>query len=313
MAIEVDIAQVRRNMSDIANFAGFVNERVEMERRKHETPYEPGMVWSEDPYLADKHFANVDRTLDASTNWYVWNYYAPNADNQNLWMAPIIARYFNKPATINQIPLPLLYNDEELERYFLPRIAWIGHVIRDTAYSPFNHQAYMRYANSSTQGQFQNLIRAMIVNRHRFGTMITQAATGEAVMAILSLLPGIGTYIAAEILQDYHLTPVGRNYIDKDTFIMVSSAAKSGLNLLFERDLGMAVPEPIKRKEVEVVRQKLQEKLDMAFTLWEVTRALGLYFQYYTLLIGSGDSIRDYVPGRAIRLEVPDTPESWLS
>jgi hypothetical protein len=292
--------EIRQAMARRENFAAFVAERIAMQVEQRS---------SADHYLHTYHFPNIDRKWDATTQWLIFNYYAPNVNNHNLWMAPIIGRYFNKPATLNQLPVP-----EWLEapmEYWKPKIRWLNEMGGHPLFYPFNNAVCQRFGGETTGYQFETLLRAMITNANRFEDTISSGLSAESVSKVIELLPGIGQFLSAEIMQDLLYTKLSAGYKDRDTWIMPSKAAKHGLSILFKRDPEMAVPDPIAKAEVHGLTDYLNKEVGVEITAWMTLRALGLYDQYYKLqTVGTAwKGLRLYVPGKTIDLTVPYPPE----
>jgi hypothetical protein len=290
---------LRKSMASRDNFCLFVTERWQMQAKPRK---------SEDWYLSRYHFANIDRQLDATTQWLIFNYYAPNVNNHNLWMAVVIARYFNKPATLNQLPVPEWMDHDAMVHYWKPKVAWLNEMGDHPMFFPFNNAVCKRYAGDTTGFQFRLLLNAMIANGNRFEDTISSGLSAESVSKVVELLPGIGQFLAGEIVQDLYYTKLSAGYKDKDTWILPSRAAKYGLSLLFNRDPAVAVPAPIAYQEIMGITEMLQKRVHGDITAWMTLRALGLYNQYYNVQL-DWNGQRLYKSGQTINLAVPYTPE----
>jgi hypothetical protein len=56
--------------------------------------------WTEDWILQSYRFCNIYRELDTVTLWIARNLLAPNNDHPDLWWFATVARFFNKPSTL---------------------------------------------------------------------------------------------------------------------------------------------------------------------------------------------------------------------
>jgi hypothetical protein len=294
-----DTLEGRKAFADIDQLVGLTRERWLMQE-EHRT--------SEDWWLHIKHFCNINRQWDATTQWLIFNYYGPTVNNHNSWMAPIIGRFFNKPAVLQYMSIPDCTGLEELQDYWRPLVNWVKDLDAYPMFEVFNHNA-PHPMPGNVSGQFEHLLRALLLNRNRFEDAVGASYSAETTAKVLELLPHIGTNLAAEIVQDLYYMPLSKGYKDKEEYYIPSKFTKYGLSLIHLRDPKILLPYDEAKNEVRVITKRLKEEVSPDINDWMAGRALSHYYQYYMLVTTEGNGIRDYVPGRAVDLTVPFTPE----
>lgn len=83
----------------------FIRERRAIYQRRIHSGNNP--PWTKDPILQQYRFCNVYRELDTVTQWIATNWRKPNAADENVWFAMVVARLVNWPPSLAQIRYPV--------------------------------------------------------------------------------------------------------------------------------------------------------------------------------------------------------------
>jgi alpha-glutamyl/putrescinyl thymine pyrophosphorylase clade 1 len=93
----VDLTKLDTEDNRLAAMFAFLRERHNVFLRRQTKPEAP---WTEDYALANYRFCNIYRELDTVTLWIARNFIKPHADHPDLWFYLVVARFFNKPTTL---------------------------------------------------------------------------------------------------------------------------------------------------------------------------------------------------------------------
>lgn len=204
-------------------FIEWVVERHAIYKRKNLGVKPP---WTMDPILAKYHFCNVYRDLDAVTDWLRSNWYYPNEMRGDLRLttAVIIARHFNHPPFLNYLGYP----DLDIVNFLLPKR--VGEWVK-AGKKLMNFQAYTRIQHADEGDRVVALIKATRL-------MWPNIAVGLNTSLQLSwkqfqLLPGVGKFMAYEIVCDLKLTQLLRDAPDRMTWANIGPGSRRGLRQVF--------------------------------------------------------------------------------
>lgn len=95
----------------LARFRDFIIEREAVRLRKESGALPP---WTLNPILAKYRFTNVRRMDDLVSRWLMDNWYRPHFDHPAMLPAVALARFFNKPQTLQQITPYVFYKKNSM-------------------------------------------------------------------------------------------------------------------------------------------------------------------------------------------------------
>jgi hypothetical protein len=96
-------------------FVYWINERESIRQRREMFP-ESSPPWTNDKVLQTYRFTNVRRKDDRVSRWLLDEWYLPNKNHTNLPVACALARFINKPETLEQIGFPQKWDNSVKRR-----------------------------------------------------------------------------------------------------------------------------------------------------------------------------------------------------
>lgn len=305
--------------SRLDQFWLFVAERQAIWYRR--SVLERAPPWTQDPVLASNRFTNVYRILDPGTQYVVDEILAKDAPAAEVLFNVIIYRLIGRRETHQELGFQLSSN------FRLEDFAAKLHRIRARG-EPVFTAAYMvsAYENMGTRDKIENVGRLFAHLRRVVGEIYQQLAvapSSEAAFGILRKLPGLGDFLAFQILVDllYHLPHVRRLLpFSNDDWAIAGPGARRGVRIL--------AGEASRAKELQVMRflrtnqrQELR-RLGLTFhaplgpsgeaiplSLADVQNCLCEYHKYVKIREGTGRARRRFSPShpspaRHLTLEV---------
>lgn len=211
----------------IDRFAAFVFERNAIYQRRLSGGAAP---WTSDAILSEYRFCNVYREHDRVTRWIADNWRAPNASDIDLWFAMVVARFVNKPETLELLGYPVPWDRE----HFL--CVMLDLLNRGTA---AYGAAYMITASDKGVpkpiSQCDRLFGPLWNRRLRF-----QPKPQDSLRSYYDRLgeqPGLGSFMTAQVVADLKYVDPLEHADDWWTFAAPGPGSRRGLN----RILGRAV------------------------------------------------------------------------
>jgi hypothetical protein len=211
----------------------WMRERQLIYRRK-EYGYAP--PYTADPILRDFRFCNVFRELDKVTIWIRDNWRIPYAEHSNLCFAMGIARFFNKPNTLEYIGFP--DNDGSWDQHEVMRILEeVQHV--EGLFSA----AYIISPSGSTKPKFRRVVEDYLVPFFPYAEQCIVDNSLELTWKNICQYEGFGKFMAYEVVSDLRWTPRLMHSPDIYTWANAGPGAKRGLNWLLGQPLKTNIPE----------------------------------------------------------------------
>lgn len=211
---------------NIGNFFWLAQERQEI-RRKRQCYLEP--PWTHDPVLRDFRFCNVHRRDDKVSQWIIKNLYEPLDRTPRLFMAAVIARWFNKIETLELIRQELV-GDFDLE------------VIRDVLSAhtggPLFGAAYI-IQSPTGKTKLDGILWAIenVYKKAEEGARLSLSSNSmERVHAWLLQFPHLGPFMAYQIVCDLTYTSLLSNPVDKMAWTCAGPGAARGMGWLCHDD-----------------------------------------------------------------------------
>lgn len=290
--------------SRLDQFWRFVAERQAIWYRRFVLKRAP--PWTQDPVLATNRFTNVYRILDPGTQYVVNEILAKDAPAEEILFNVVIYRLIGRKETHQELGFQRSSNFR-LEDFAakLRRIRARGDPVFTAAYM------VSAYENMGTRDKIENVGRLFARLRGAIGEVYQQlaaAASSEAAFGILRKVPGLGDFLAFQILVDllYDL-PDGRRLLpfSNDDWAIAGPGARRGVRIL--------AGEASREKESQVMRflrtNQRQEfrRLNLAFyallgpssetiplNLADVQNCLCEYHKYVKIQEGTGRARRRF-------------------
>jgi hypothetical protein len=226
----VEVERVK-SLDPGARFLYWIRER-EAVRRAREAKKPP--PWTDDRILQSYRFCNVRRMDDRVSRWLLENWYRPYFGHPNMLVACALARFFNKPESLNAIGFPVRWEPEKVKAT-LRRL-------RDSGAAVFN-AAYMVRGHSGGGDKI-----GAVVDLYVGGLAINPPAVdpGRMERTWRMLVPyyGYGSFMAGQVVADLRWALLGR-WADRRRWAPAGPGSKRGLNRL----LGRSARTPMKEEE----------------------------------------------------------------
>lgn len=207
--------------------------------------------WTSDPVLREYRFCNVNRAHDRVTQWIWTNWMRPNEGHPNLTLAMGVARMVNLPETLADLGFPYVWNPQEFVRVLAGRKAvglkcWTS--------------AYMITGGYSKGGESKEVIIARVLDSLHGALGIDPIVPGDTldVASQKLMVPGIGTFLSAQIIADLKYTPLLADAPDWFSWCAPGPGSTMGLHFLLDRSLATHVSPTQFMEEVNTVRALLE-------------------------------------------------------
>lgn len=190
--------------------------------------------WSTDPILQSTRFCNVHREDDKVTKWLRQNWYEKHADSPNLAFSACLARVVNWPPTLSTLGFPTEWSSNR----FISAMTELSGGGQTKLWGG----AYMVTGGYSAGGETKQVIMARVLDQayrnvsilsHPVRSMI-QISLQDSFNVVRGT-PGLGTFLAAQVIADLKYTPLLRNAPDFQTFCAPGPGSTMGLNFLHGR------------------------------------------------------------------------------
>ena len=207
--------------------------------------------WTRDPILQQYRFCNVYRELDTVTKWIDDNWRTPFHDEPDLWFAMCVARLVNWPETLEELRLPLPWNEARFIKILQKRKAEGKKVFSG---------AYIVSTNGRTMDKAEYLAKEVLTPlwkaRKHMRPIFSEGLQlwHEALMEF----QGMGSFMAAQVVCDIKYVADPEQCPDWWTFASSGPGSRRGLNVVMRRDFDA----PWKELEWRAALVKLQEITD---------------------------------------------------
>lgn len=226
----------------------WVGERERMRFRRAEGHPPP---WTTDPILHHYRFCNVDRCYDRVTQWIHNNWLKPNNGAPSLPFAMAVARMVNLPETLADLGYPYIWDNPR----FIEVLAR-----RKLAGKKVWTSAYMITGGYSAGGESKEVIIARVLTTLYNRLLMTPVKQGDTLddASFKLRVPGIGTFLSAQIIADLKYNHVLEEAKDWDWWCAPGPGSTLGLNFLYERPELTALNEAQFIREVNEVKTLLR-------------------------------------------------------
>lgn len=293
----------------IKDFFWFLNERQAIYERRQAGQAWP---WTDDPILRDYYFCNIFREQDKVTAWIREHLREPIIKRAPKAKMPAImifnmalARFFNWIPTLEYIgPIGLEYRKRDTGAFsvyahdwdFLAERLERGLIERqEEGYKIFS-DAYL-VAGTDLKGK--NKITGIMDRLDALAYIVGDIATAirrdnpprlQYAWKLLQEVPGIGPFIAYEIVTDLRHTPVLENAADIMTWANPGPGAVRGLQRIHGMHLTAASGSLQRMRELLAIAPKYTK---LTLEMRDIEHALCEYDRYLRAKLGQGN-VRKY-------------------
>ena len=255
----------------IVDLLHWINER-EIVRLKREAG-EP-KPWSKDPILQTTRFCNVRREDDKVTRWIKTNWRDPFSSSPQLAFSMCLARVVNWPDTLTRLGFPHTWDPAS----FVAKMDSLSSGGRQKIWGG----AYMVTGGYSKGGETKQVIMARVLDKaHENCLDIVFAGSLKEAFDTVSRTPGLGTFLAAQVVADLKYTPLlPRSLPDWETFCAPGPGSTMGLNFLHGRDPKKGISERQFSEEVNALRVWLHRQYFVELTAHDTQNCLCEFSKY---------------------------------
>jgi hypothetical protein len=233
--------------------------------------------WTADPILQQFRFCNVRRENDKVTRWFALNWRAPNYWREpNFVPAIMLGRTINWPATLEDIGFLHKWDKEYLFSVLEKRKA-DGKKIYTGAYMV-------------TQYGSRDPKNVLVTNNadEYFRDPPKIQDTLEDTWEVLQTYPGMGPFMAAQVIADLKQTNILRDAPDWWDWASLGPGSTRGLNRLHDRSLNYNLPQEQGLEEMRELRSALDLRLADSLCLQDIQNCLCETDKYLRVYQGQG-------------------------
>lgn len=228
----------------------WVKEREAIRERKERGEPPP---WTDDEVLRTYRFCNVYREDDKVTRWIAKHWRDPNKNCPHIVINMCVARMVNWPDTLAELGY---FKDGWNAQHFINILS-----SRRRRGEKVWTAAYMVTGGYSAGGEPKEIIVAKVLDHAvRFCGFVRKGETLQEAYDHLINIPGMGSFLVAQVIADLKYTPLLSNADDWFDWCAPGPGSMMGLNILRDRDLRAYIPESQFRDEVNVVRRWLKDQ-----------------------------------------------------
>jgi len=269
------IEQVKE-LSSLDRFIYWIRERDQiLKKRKAGMP----RPWTDDEILQTQYFTNVMRENDKVTIWFRENIREPLKDDPIVVFATIAFRWFNWPATGEQLlKYPTKTSHGAFTDWNLDAVKSRLHGIKEHGGQVFTG-AFNISNSGSTKPKIDRVCDDYIqpVWRDRKG-LYTRVSRGSLRNAFdeLRQYPGLGGsgFMAAQVICDLAYTHVLKDAPDWLTWCSWGPGSKRGMNRVFGHDENYAMPRAVWDRNLAFLMELIKKRLGMNLHARDVQNCL---------------------------------------
>lgn len=291
------VAEVGK-LTPFERFCYWIRERHAIYLRRQKGLPKP---WTDDVVLQNYFFTNPFRENDKVTVWFRENIREPLRDDPAVLFATICFRWFNWPATGEQL---LKYPSKSskygaLTDWNLPSVLSRLHGLKEHGAQIFTG-AFNISNSGSTKSKIdrvcEDYIQPAWEQRQHFLDRWYDGIPMEGMHDALMTLPGLGGsgFMAYEVVCDLRYTYLLRNAPDKLTWSNPGPGAKRGINRIRGRDLGASVKLKEWREWSSQLLLDTTRKLKLLLEAREIEHSLCEYDKYERARLADGHMKRRY-------------------
>ena len=284
-------------LNDKQVFWYWITERQQIYERRLAGDPKP---WTKDEILQSYRFCNVFRELDTTTAWIRQHWREPYKDYPNLWFAMAVARLFNYIPTLEAIGFPDPWEPKHVIEVLRERkkqglkVFTSAYMLTGTLGGDKIEQVTMKCLDKLYRHGCPPCLAQMNLPKFR------QRTTLEDAFNWFNGMPGIGRFLAYEIVTDLRHT----HYLNKSPDIMTwanaGPGAKRGLLRYFEGrpDPKPQLPERVALEQMrhllEQSKTELPPQIAKKFEMRDIEHSLCEYDKYMRALKSEGRPKQHY-------------------
>lgn len=237
--------------------------------------------WTSDPILRDYFFTNVYREQDKVTVWVREHWRERKAPAHLMIFNMAVARFFNWIPTLETIGWTQDWHSKRVERDNL-----LHHQNEEKHIKIFNDAYIIAGTDLKGYTKISGVMRRLDIlweERRSIADAIRPPRTSlEFAWHALQVTPGIGPFIAYEIVTDLRHTPVLHDAPDICTWANPGPGAIRGLQRIYGK-------EAVRGKEAAIVlMHTLMEACPMPVEMRDIEHSLCEYDKYKRIKLGQG-------------------------
>lgn len=265
----------------------WMNERQAIKNRRDSGAPWP---WSDDEILNTYSFCQVYREDDRVSRWLIDNWYSPNQDHPNLWLACCIARQINWPDTLEEIGFPhemsALYVSRAIE--VMNDRAQRGEKVYTGAYMIYGGPGAKKGYPDKASWTWNRVLKPLADARAEymdnvFQTVPPDARSLELAVEYLTIFDGWSGFMADQAVADMTYTPLFSQAMDRLTWAHPGPGCQRGINRLLT---GSSENPSFKVDYLSVMNELLQEATGENSPLGEHVLSAGHPFTVHVIESG---------------------------
>lgn len=275
-----------RKLSPVERMLYFIQEREKVRLAKEAGMPKP---WTDDVILQSYRFCNIRRMDDKVSKWLLENWYEPNFNHKNMLLAVALARFINKPETLERIGFPHRWNPELIKKKLR---TW-----RDVGNVTFN-SAYMVRGNDGID-KIECVVDHYVNPFKSYFNRIDPDSMEETHKIICNAY-GIGSFMGGQIVADLRWAIQGK-WSDRMDWAPIGPGSKRGMNRLH----GRAINTPLNQAEfltelrefIQVCEDSLPEIITGRMEAMDYQNTFCECDKYCRVLLQEGKSPKQRYPG----------------
>lgn len=245
--------------------------------------------WSPDPIFQTTRFCNVRREDDKVTRWIKTNWRDPYSSHPNLAFSMCLARVVNWPDTLIHLGFPQDWSPSS----FIDKMDSLSSGGKNKIWGG----AYMVTGGYSKGGETKQVIMARVLD-HAYRNVKHFHNNPPVTLGVafndISATPGLGTFLAAQVVADLKYTPLLAGAPDFQTFCAPGPGSTMGLNFLHGRPPTKGINEVQFSSEVNSLSRWLLDNYGVQLTAHDTQNCLCEFSKYVRIKYFGGRAKTGY-------------------
>lgn len=239
-----------QKLSPFKRFCYWIIERESIRLKKEAGEPKP---WTDDTIFQSFRFCNVRRMDDKVSKWLLKNWFEPNFDHKNMLLAISLARFVNKPESLEQIGFPKKWDPKQIKR-ILRSYKAKGNTVFSTAYM---------VAGGTGKDKIESVVD------HYCGSLIglskLPTESMEEYWKIIYACHGFGSFMAGQVVADLRHAVKG-SWDDRNDWAPMGPGSQRGLNRLCNREIRTPWTQEQFLVNLKELRRRAETKLPKEIT-----------------------------------------------
>lgn len=248
------ISEVKK-LSPIDRLAYWIVERESVRLKKASGKPKP---WTDDSILQSYRFCNAKRMDDKVSKWLLQEWYEPFFNHKNMLVAACIARFFNKPESLEMVT-EYIFKDTTWPK-IKDAVSTVMRTAKEEGMTIYNG-AYMVRGNDGcdkVSSVMDHYVQSVVDKKIRPDT-----SSMENTWADLKECYGWGSFMAGQVVADLRWAMEG-TWADKLTWAPIGPGSARGMNRIHGRDLKAPLPQEQFQSELTTLMSTLKTKLPLS-------------------------------------------------